>query len=201
MQTMMMNSSQEDNSSENAKNIKKIKRQGLRKTAGGKKGRCVGSDPYWPHQALEGRCTPRSGRRSRKVAGHRPRSVACRAFLQTASCLLDWERGRRRGRGEGEGRWMEDKRREERNARADGTILWRLLFLSVVCGVVAVAAVDATVVDLTVVSRFPPPHAHTHSTPPHLCMGEIYSCIYPSKYSLAMFDTDKVGSAAALSQK
>lgn len=74
----------------------------------GESGRCVGSDPYWPHQALAGRCTPRSGQRSQIAAGRRPRSAACRAFPQTASCLLD---GKREGRGKIVGRGKEEAER------------------------------------------------------------------------------------------
>lgn len=81
-------------------------------------GRCVGSDPYWPHQALAGRCTPRSGQRSRIAAGRHPRSAACRAFPQTASCLLN----RKRARGRKVGGW---KRGENRQMLADGTVLMK----------------------------------------------------------------------------
>lgn len=56
----------------------------------------MSSDPYWPHQALAGRCTPQSGRRTQIAVERHPRSAACRAFPQTASCLLDVsEEGRR----------------------------------------------------------------------------------------------------------
>lgn len=56
----------------------------------------MSSDPYWPHQALAGRCTPQSGRRTQIAVARHPRSAACRAFPQTASCLLDVsEEGRR----------------------------------------------------------------------------------------------------------
>lgn len=66
-------------------------RQGVKKRR-----TCVSSDPYWPHQALAGRCTPQSGRRTQIAAERHPRSAACRAFPQTASCLLDVsEEGRR----------------------------------------------------------------------------------------------------------
>lgn len=78
----------------------------------------MGSDPYWPHQALAGRCTPRSGQRSRIAAGRHPRSAACRAFPQTASCLLN----RKRARGRKVGGW---KTGENRQMLADGTVLLR----------------------------------------------------------------------------
>lgn len=70
----------------------------------------MGSDPYWPHQALGGRCTPQSGRRSRTAAGHHPHFAACRASQQTASCLLD--RKREKGRKRVEGGWNRGEKRD-----------------------------------------------------------------------------------------
>lgn len=131
--------------------------EGSRGTDGGEEesGRCVGSDPYWPHQALAGRCTPRSGRRSRRAAGRRPRSAACRAFPQTASCLLDGKRGR--GREERGGRKEGVWKREQTNATADGTVLLSWTFISsLLCWALAAAAA-VIVVDLTVVWCATPP--------------------------------------------
>lgn len=129
----------------------------------------MGSDPYWPHQALGGRCTPQSGRRSRTAAGHHPHFAACRASQQTASCLLD--RKREKGRKRVEGGWNRGEKREmvqlmapfcraERNLcnsnppfyQQSAVLLWLLLLLLLLlillfCGV-----------------------------PPHPGMREIYSC-------------------------
>lgn len=74
--------------------------------------RCAGSDPYWPHQALGGRCTPQSGRRSQTAAGRRPHFAACRASQQTASCLLD--KKREKGRKRAEGGWERGEERREK---------------------------------------------------------------------------------------
>lgn len=144
--------------------------EGLRGTDKGEKknsGRCVGSDPYWPHQALAGRCTPRSGRRSRTAAGRRPRSAACRAFPQTASCLLDRKRGR--GRKEEEG-WKRGENRQMLQLMAP--FCWAEssstpppnpcptatpFISSLLCWAYVAAAVVVIVVDLTVVWCATPP--------------------------------------------
>lgn len=42
----------------------------------------------WLRQALGGWCTPRSGQRAQRGAGHHPHSVASPAYPQRASCLL-----------------------------------------------------------------------------------------------------------------
>lgn len=71
----------------------------------------VASDPYWPHQALAGRCTPPSGQRSQRGAARRPRSAASPTSPRRASCPLDGGKNRgeeveeeqeQENRGEGE---------------------------------------------------------------------------------------------------
>lgn len=152
-------------------------KEGLRGIGGGgggaKSGRCVGSDPYWPHQALAGRCTPRSGRRSQTAAEHRPRSAAYRASPQTASCLLD--RKRERGRKREEGGWRRGENRERLQLMAPFCRAERNLcdsnptppFSFYQQSAAAVVIVVVVVVDLTVMWCATPPWYE----------GDIYSCI------------------------
>lgn len=55
---------------------------------GVERGRCVGADPYWPHQAPVARCTPQSGQTSRRACARRPRSAASPTSPRRASGLL-----------------------------------------------------------------------------------------------------------------
>lgn len=70
--------------------------EGVVRVNGVERGRCVGADPYWPHQAPGARCTPQSGQTSRRACGRPPRSAASPTSPQRASGLLREIRKERR---------------------------------------------------------------------------------------------------------
>lgn len=66
----------------------RVDKGGVVRVNGVERGRCVGADPYWPHQAPGARCTPQSGQRSQRACARPPRSAASPTSPQRASGLL-----------------------------------------------------------------------------------------------------------------